>query len=172
MATVHPLNTIFSKIWPPIFYTSRKPCDGRLCLEALVEALRTTGHEANGDDCSMFMETYEDDSTSSTTRNAIRYLQTVGEHGLHEQSKTGKRATAWLDDRTHNRALLQEFPGQTPATASMRTGGHHTSATDSAPVVSDPSTIIPLQAATEQNRITDTDVSVPSDLWSSLMSNS
>jgi hypothetical protein len=55
------------------------------------------------------MDSYDDDLTPLDLRNAIRYLQTNDSNDVHDSNRAEKRATAWLDDRTFDRPVLQEM---------------------------------------------------------------
>jgi hypothetical protein len=71
--------------------------------------LRLSGKEPHGDDLQLLMDSYDDDLTPLDLRNTIRYLQMNNSKDLHDSSRAEKRATAWLDDRTFHRPVLQEL---------------------------------------------------------------
>ncbi|KAH6441610.1 hypothetical protein HBI59_115730 [Parastagonospora nodorum] len=123
---------LFKKQWPSEFHLSRKPVDDRPCLHGLLETLRGMGEEFYADDCQLFMESYDDDLTSFDVENAIRFIQAVKSRSLQDQSRTGKKGTAWLDDRTCNRSEAQ----QGLPIASIPTIGHFKACNTHAPVPS------------------------------------
>jgi hypothetical protein len=87
--------------------------------------LQAGGLEPDGDDSKLFMEAYDDDTTTSNIRNAIKYLQTIGDNMLYEQVSSGKMGTAWLDDRT----LPQTYPMHSSGDDSVHFDGNHSSST-------------------------------------------
>lgn len=153
MAPANCLPQILNKQWPPIFSTSRKPSDQRPYLDGALEGLQAAGHEPDGDDSKMFMEAYDDDTTSSNIRNAIKYLQTVGNNMLHEQASTGKEGTAWLDDRSQHR--------KPPQICAVHVGGTSSSITTVNDIPTPPNSVDHMPITSDECDITDAAVSCP-----------
>jgi hypothetical protein len=106
--TPSPFLSLFSKTWPHEFSEARKPDDDRPCVEEIIEHLHSIGEEFEGDDCQLFMKSYDEGIPSFDIRNAIRFIRgSAGASSLHNQYRSRKKGTAWLDDRTRNSYNIQ-----------------------------------------------------------------
>ncbi|KAH7401887.1 hypothetical protein DE146DRAFT_444864 [Phaeosphaeria sp. MPI-PUGE-AT-0046c] len=107
---------LLQKEWLLEFSQHRKPLDDRPYLEGLLEAVRASKVEADGvgrqqllvevepdgDEHQLFMQAYVDDVVPMDLKNATRFLQAIKDQKLHDQIKSKKKGTGWLDDRNYD----------------------------------------------------------------------
>lgn len=124
MAHDVPFLQYLRKEWPPEFSTPRKPLDDRSYLEGLREAVSASRIEVDdgdhqhqlvevepdADEYQLFTQAYVDDVIPIDLRSATRFLQAIKGQKLHDQIKTKKKGTGWLDDRTYDPTPTLEHP--------------------------------------------------------------
>jgi hypothetical protein len=151
--------SIFSKEWSPVFAGSRKPVDDRPFLDGLIEAVRSSGHEPEGDDFQLFMGSYEDDLTSLDVRDAIRHFQATKSSDLQSPGQAEKRGTAWLDDRTLGLSVPRQLSGPSPIVATETDSSEPYQmplfSINSDAAVTHPPRTSPLEASSNERHITD-----------------